>query len=139
MHLKLNRERLELKLNGLNTSTPYDFCNLMGKKTTFKAKILISRWKMYEFLRKSSSFFQCIIRCSYMAFLPFKNFWRKSYLTEVLNFLPKPIFYVLIKKFLLKKLSVCEVFLVQHLKFSPPNPKFIFASHLINEEITIVT
>ena len=30
-----------------------------------------------------------IIRCSFIIFLPFKNFWWKSYLTEVLNFFSK--------------------------------------------------
>ena len=66
-------------------------------KENFKAKISVPQAKIMYFLRESSKFFQCNLQC-YMAFLPFKNFWWKIYPTEVLNFLEKPIFYVLIKE-----------------------------------------
>ena len=41
--------------------------------------------------------------------MPFKNFGEKSYATEILNFLPKPIENVLIKIFLYIKKSVTDL------------------------------
>ena len=91
---------------------PYYMYGYFDKKiSTFVFLMRILRrksWfqmKIYEFSERKRLIFQYNFRRFYIAFLSFKNFWRKSYLTEVLNFLAKPIFYVLIKKIMYQSVS----------------------------------
>ena len=98
----------KLNINDLIYLLKFDEMKTVGKtKAVLSRKIQLlychggkrilwqKSWFHYEnlwiFWGKVLNFFQCNIPCSYIAFSPFKNFWRKSYLTEVLNFFPKPI------------------------------------------------